>query len=283
MTPLLRSHLRSAPSMRNVVIGLMLTAGSPVTPTRPAILRIVATNYAFRLPARIGGGPTTLRLVNAGTEPHYALFYRLAAGKTSRDFVDWRASRTAAPPWLTILTGPGPVMPGDSTDVTLFLDNGHYLVICGYPGTDRQQHVDKGMLQELDVAGSPSSGERSVDPPPNAAVVRLADSSFALTRPVAAGRHTVVFENRGSTVKQGLLVRLPDGVSLEDEKRWFDTQFHGPRPGLPSGGVLRLAPGERVAMTRDFSPGRWAVLSHAGGPWQTLEFRVAAKRSSTAR
>ncbi len=63
-------------------------------------------------------------------------------------------------------------------------------------------------------------------------------------------------------------------MRLADEQRWFDDGFRGARPGLPSGGVLRLAPGEAVTIVRDFRPGRHAVLSHASGPWQTLAFTV---------
>ena len=252
---------------------LLPTVGPRAQRDAPAVARIVAFNYSFELPARVRAGRLTLRLVNAGGEPHYALLYRLADGKSASDFVAWRRDRGPLPAWLATRTGPAPVVRGDSTDLTLTLEAGRYLVICGYPSANQRQHVDMGMLKELEVVGN---GERGAAPAPTHRLT-LTDSTFRLDPPVRAGRATIAIGNTGSAVKQALIVRLPDGVSLADERRWFDEQFRAARPGVPSGGALRLAPGEQLEVTRDFVPGRYAILSHATGPWQTLEFTVTAR------
>jgi hypothetical protein len=254
----------------STLLALLVLVAPRIAAQDDDVLRMVATNYAFQLPARVAAGMVRVRLVNAGTEPHYALFYRLGEGKTASDFLAWRAQRGGPPAWLTVLTGPAPVSPADSTDIAMQLEPGHYLVICGYPGTDRQQHVDKGMLRELEVEGSTTSAARVAAQH----TLRLGDSSFTITPPLVAGRRTIVVENTGTRVKQALIVRLADGVTLEEEKRWFDVGFAGARPGRPAGGVLRLAPGDRYTITGDFRPGAYVVLSHAAGPWETLEIRV---------
>ena len=67
-----------------------------------------------------------------------------------------------------------------------------------------------------------------------------------------------------------LLVWLQDGRSLAAEKRWFEQGFRTARPGAPAGGVIELRPGERVWLTVDFVPGRYALLCAVStGPGHT--------------
>ena len=81
-------------------------------------------------------------------------------------------------------------------------------------------------------------------------------------------------ENSGSAPEQALIVRLPAGVELTTEQRWFDDGFRSPRPGVPSGGALLVVPGEHYVVTRYFAPGRYAVLSNFTGKWRSLLFVV---------
>lgn len=244
----------------------------------PRVVRLVAVNYAFQMPPHVMGGDVTVRLVNRGTEPHYAAFYRLGERRSVRDFLAWRASRTPPPSWLASLAGPAPVMPGDSTDLRMTLAAGRYVVMCGYPGASGRQHADDGMVRELMVGAARESRTPNGPNGPRArtgdARLVLGDSTFSLVARLRAGRRTLVVENHGAAARQALLVRLPEGVTLDDEKRWFDTGFRGARDGLPSGGALVVAAGGRAVVTRDFASGRWAVLSHLRGAWETLEFRV---------
>ena len=137
-------------------------AKTTVAPTAAPIVRLVARDYSFETPLRLPSGIVRLRLVNRGSEPHYAAFYRLATGRTASDFFSWRSSRTPAPDWLTVTSGPAPVVPGDSSDLTLRLPPGHYIIICGYPGRDGMQHIDKGMFRVLDTeAATERTGARS--------------------------------------------------------------------------------------------------------------------------
>ncbi|HEX6746143.1 MAG TPA: hypothetical protein VF092_02430 [Longimicrobium sp.] len=231
-------------------------------PPRPPLVRVVATNYAFQAPETSPGGLVTVRLVNRGQEPHYARLLRLAPGKTLADFAALRRQGRGAADWLVPTGGIAPVSPGDSADLTLTLAPGRYLVICGYPGREGRPHVDMGMMREIVIAAAPRA--RPVQPREDVRL-RVTDGTLAWSEPLAAGRHVVQVENDGTQMHQLLLARLPEGTTLEAEKRWFD-DFRGERPGRPAGGVIELRRGERVWLALDLPPGRYALLCHVTGP-----------------
>jgi hypothetical protein len=130
------------------------------------------------------------------------------------------------------------------------------------------------MFRVLDAVPVRATAARSARFPSVARTLRLTDSAISFDQPVPAGWRAIGIENRGSTSEQALIVRLPDGVSVEDELRWFDEGFRTARPGLPWGGALLVEPRERYVVTRYFAPGRYAVLSHLNGRWRSLLFVV---------
>jgi hypothetical protein len=255
-------------------VGATSAGAQRVRTAKVPVVRIVARDFSFNVSPRWPSGVVRLRLVNYGSEPHYASLYRLGAGKTARDFLAWRASRTPAPYWVTLASGLAPVVPGDSTDLTLQLPAGHYLVLCGYPGKDGLQHVDNGMFRVFDAEPVRSESMREPRYPNVQRTLRLTSSGFSLDRPIPAGWRAIGIENRGPAPEQALIVRLPAGVDVAAEKHWFDDGFRSPRPGVPSGGALVVAPGERYVVTRYFAPGRYVVLSHLTGTWRSLLFVV---------
>ena len=166
------------------VVGALPTAAQRRARENAPIVRLVARDYSFETPVRLASGVVRIRLVNRGSEPHYAAFYRLAAGRTASDFFAWRASKTPAPNWLTLVSGPAPVVPGDSSDLTLRLPPGHYLIICGYPGRDGVQHMDKGMFRVLDTQPPRGGSARAAIFPNVARKISLNGSGFSLDQPI---------------------------------------------------------------------------------------------------
>ena len=237
-------------------------AGPPEPPRPPPLVRLVAREYAFEAPPRIVGGRKRFRLVNRGTQPHYVRFLRLGTGKTLADFVELRRQGRGSAEWFVPAGGIAPVAPGDSVDLVMSLPPGRILVICGYPGADGRLHEDHGMMRELGVGSPPRLPTTA---PEEELTLRLKDGALEWSETPTAGRRTVLVENTGTQTHQALLARLPAGRSLADEKAWFAQGFRTARPGAPAGGVIELAPGQRVWLTVDFVPGRYALLCHVSG------------------
>ncbi|HEU4559970.1 MAG TPA: hypothetical protein VFS20_19125 [Longimicrobium sp.] len=237
-------------------------AGPPEPPRPAPVVRMEARNYAFQMPSRLPGGTKRFRLVNRGTEPHYARFLRLEQGKTLADFVELRKQGRGSADWLTPAGGIAPVSPGDSADLVVSLPPGRYLVICGYPAPNGRPHVDHGMIGQLSIGSPPRLPTAA---PQEELTLRLSDGALSWSAPPTAGRRTVRVENTGTQTHQALLALLPDGKTLADEKGWFEQGFRTARAGAPAGGVIELRPGDRVWLTIDFVPGRYALLCHVGG------------------
>lgn len=247
-----------------IALGLMpvLLAAMPMVERPPAVARLVARNYSIQAPRSVAAGLVSVRLVNRGQEPHYARFLKLAPGKTLADFAALRQQGGRGAEWLVPAGGVAPVSPGDSAELALRLAPGHYVVLCGYPGRDGRPHVDHGMMAEI-VVDPTSNGDAAM--PRHDLELRLGDGAMTWSAPPAAGRHTILVANTGTQTHQALLSRLPDGKTLADEKAWF-ADFRADRPGAPAGGVIELRPGERVWLTVDLPPGRYALLCHVSSP-----------------
>ena len=225
-------------------------------------VRIIGRDFRFEMPARLSAGRNRLTLVNLGAEPHYAGVMRLDSGKTVSDFAEWRNARAARPAWLTSVGGVAPIQPGDSAAVELNLPAGRYVVFCSYPSPDGVSHLAKGMFKEIVVESR--QGNRGGTALPDS--VSLRDFSFTVTAPIVSGTQTLRVVNRGSRLHQLLVVQLPDSVTAEQEMAWFERGSRGTRPGLPSGGVLQLPPGESVLATLHLKPGRYLLLCSVREP-----------------
>ena len=250
----------------------------------PNPVRVVATDYRLALPTAVEPGLRRIRLVNRGSEPHYLGLMRTDSGKTSRDYVAWRQSRTPRPAWLTPAGGIAPVQPGDSADLVLDLPAGQYVVFCTYPSSDGTSHLMKGMVGDLVVRGTDVRDEPVAD-----AEVRLADFNFTVSAPLSAGRRTLSVRNESASLHQLLIVRLPDGVTEDQELAWFRGGSLGERPGIPTGGVLQLPAGQRVWASIALRPGRYmllcTVVDREGRPHHALGMRatIAVPGDSTWR
>jgi hypothetical protein len=188
-------------------------------------------------------GLVTVRLVNEGREPHYARLLRADSGRTLNDFNAWRESRQGLPAWLTPVGGPAPVMPGDSTDVTLDLRPGRYIALCSYPTPAGVPHIAKGMVAEFQIGND--SGTVTAAPAADD-TVDVYEYTFRVAGNIVSGRRTFLAVNRGAETHQVLLIRLAPGRSVEDEIAWFRGGSLGPRPNMPYGGLLELPPGSRA-------------------------------------
>ena len=248
----------------------------------PNVVRLAATEYAFQAPDTVPAGWTTFHLTNQGEEVHYGHIVQLDSGRTVEELVDAYAEaiRTSGPrpKWVTRFGGPGGTTPGDSSNVTQYLEPGSYVWICPIEDGDGHPHFGKGEFKPFVVSGgSPAGTDREAAPDADM-VVRLLDFSFAVDTPIASGRHTIRVENAGAEPHDLVLLKLAPGRTLEDVQTFLNPE-RARRPeaagdslpsfeslGTAAGGIAAIAPEMQLFFEAEFTPGEYALICMATAP-----------------
>jgi hypothetical protein len=221
----------------------------------PNVVTITATDFAFEAPDTIPAGVTTIRLVNRGPALHHAQLLRLNEGRTLDDLLNALKQPGPLPTWAVEMGGPNPPAPGEATNTTQDLQPGSYAVVCFVDIPDRVPHIMKGMVHAFTVVPSTSTAAE----PPADVTMELADYTFTLSAPLAAGTRTIRVDNTGPQAHEVALVRLDSGKTVADLMKWAQT-FEGPPPGRPLGGVAGLGVGQRAYFTVDLAPAEYVML-----------------------
>lgn len=286
-----------------------VTACAPAEDSAPestdtGVVEFTASDYAFQgLPDTLPSGWTTFRMENAGREVHFVVFDRLPDGKTAGDFMrevaapfdsvwyrlrDGEIDRQQAltllgeklPAWYGSVRrwgGTGLIAPGRTTQTTIDLEPGTYVMECYVKTADGEFHVSVGMWHELTVSGD-STGREAPE-----AELEMTVSGEAIEAPdtVPAGRHTFAarFGERpaGSLGGDANLVRLDGDVSLEEEivpwMDWINVEgLAAPAPAEFLGGTQEMPAGRTSYFTVDLEPGSYAWVSEP--PVQVKRFTV---------
>jgi hypothetical protein len=132
-------------------------SAAPSAARAARVLTIEAMDYAFRAPAAVPAGLTTIRLVNRGTRLHHVQLNRLEQGKTLADMLrDWKPG-VAGPSYMAGAGGPTAAVGGQTLEAQAVLRPGRYAIICWVPAADGQLHVHKGMMGTLEVTPAPGA------------------------------------------------------------------------------------------------------------------------------
>jgi hypothetical protein len=222
----------------------------------PPPITITATEYAFSGPDTVPAGLVTLRIVNAGREPHQAGVVRIEGSRTPHEIAAALESSTP-PPWMAFAGGPDAVNSGDTATATQRLAPGTYVLVCFLPSPDGTMHLEKGMIQTLVVQGA--------EPAPAATLagddtIILADYSFTLAHPLHAGPHTLYVENAGPQLHEVMVLALAPGKSVNDLVRWSSHWMPGPLPARPLGGIVTLDAGKGAAFTVTLARGTYLLV-----------------------
>lgn len=228
-------------------------------PPSPNVVTIVATDFAFGMPDTLPPGLTTFRLANAGAEPHHAVLFKLAEGKTLADF-QAAAESPKMPEWLTMPGSPGAIMPNDTSNATTTLEPGQYVLVCYVPSPDGTAHIAKGMIKPFVVAGA-AAAVAAAEPQADI-VVTLSDYAFAFSTPLTAGPHTIRVENAGPQVHEITFERLDDGKSIQDYMAWGQAGMKGPPPSHPVGGLIGPTKGQHAWFTITLTPGKYLLVCY---------------------
>ena len=247
------------PTTTIVLIGATLWLAPSCKPKdsigRPSVT-ITANEYTFSGPDTVRSGLVTLRLVNAGKEPHQAGIVRIEGQRTATEIAAGLESSTP-PAWMTFVGGPDAVNPGDTANATQKLAPGTYILVCFLPSPDGTMHLEKGMIRTLEVGGAEPA------PAPTVAgddTMTLADYAFSLAHPLGAGTHTIYVQNNGAQLHEVMVLKLAPGKTIRDLVSWNSHIMPGPLPARPLGGIVALDAGKAAAFTVRLERGSYVLV-----------------------
>jgi hypothetical protein len=281
--------------LARALVPLLVGAGAlGAQPGRPAapvpaplpgrVVDVAAGEFFFHAPDSIPAGLTTFRLRQVGLVHHRATaggvardsstedrgdptrgfhmlwVVRLDSGRTVADF--HRAIRAREPaPWARHLGGPGFVMPPGTSNATLALEPGRYVLACfvGSAREDRSRyHLLHGMFRALTVL--PTRAAAAHAPAPEVVVRIAADGALGLSAPLTAGRRVIRVENAGATDYEFAVARVLPGRTTAEALAWRRRDNPTtPRPFEDWGGLSDVPAGGSLITTMAFEPGDYFV------------------------
>jgi uncharacterized cupredoxin-like copper-binding protein len=239
------------------------TAAPGTAPPQQPLITFSAWEHGFAGPDQLPAGHTTVRLSNRGKQPHQLQFLKLEEGKSPADLAAaLKSGNRTVPSWAKHMGGPNSVEAGGTSEATLYLEPGSYVVICGMPGKNHQSHAVLGMQKALRVLDSPAA------PPEFAGNFHMAmfEYEFVVVQPLRKGRHAFYVINRGNQIHQASFVRLNPGASAEDVLAALQQNDPSRLPGTFVGGMTGLEPGRDGMFTAELTSGRYAIMCLFGNP-----------------
>jgi plastocyanin len=132
-----------------------VTGDSSVTAAeQPAPTATIKLNdYGFEPSTALAAGRHTIRVENAGPQPHELALLKLAPGKTVEDFAHWAEGGMKGPPPAEPIGGVVGLDKGGSSTFTADLTAGNYGLICFVPDAkDGKPHLAHGMMKTIMVS-----------------------------------------------------------------------------------------------------------------------------------
>jgi hypothetical protein len=146
----------SADGMPHVMKGMMrpltVTPGSGTAGSEPkADITMKLVDFDFQSSQQLTPGRHTIRVENAGSQPHEVAFIKMKPGKTPQDFANWGMKPVGPAPGMT-LGGVSAIMPGAYAFVDVDLPAGDYALLCFVPDAkDGKPHFAHGMAKLIKV------------------------------------------------------------------------------------------------------------------------------------
>lgn len=152
------SHGHSDPGVPDFKKGMIkeieVTAAGTAMIAEPAsTVTVTMKDYGFDISPALTAGTHTLRVENAGPQPHFMMVGRLADGKTIDDFFAFfqEGGMQGEPP-VDLIGHTGTTSPGKTEWDTMDFTPGNYLLVCFEPDVnDGRPHVEHGMIQQISV------------------------------------------------------------------------------------------------------------------------------------
>lgn len=285
--PTLLEHHLSRRTLVGAAAGLTL-AGAARVPFAMARqdadypeLVLVATEYAFDMPATAPGGMTRITLDNQGEMDHHAIFLKLNDGVTADQVGTALQDPTFAAIFEVAASIGGPMAgPGLAASVVLDLVPGNYTVICAIPNDEGVPHFALGMMASLEV----TEAESTMEAPTPALTIELMEMMFhgLEETPPAAGPQAWDVTNAGTQLHEMGVLQLAPGVTfdqfvammtapaeaspvVDESTPMAEMAMAGP-PFTMIGGVAPMSPGFTNYPEFDLAAGEYALICFVPDP-----------------
>lgn len=274
-----------------ITASVIFISCSKTQPTN--LVEVTAKDYYFFMHDSIPSGWTTFRLVNEGHATHFFFLTLLPDSVTFQNYTSevgpafvaaldtLQAGATKAtggtvlvgllPKWYAstkYMGGSGLIAKGNSTNVTMKLVPGNYVMECYIKTEDGKFHSELGMVRPVTVTNEISEMTEPVDADIE---INLSNFKIETTGNLTQGKHTVAVHFKEQP-KFGLgndvhLVRLNDGTDINKLKEWMDwMNINGLRTPAPAeflGGTQEMPVGYTSYFNINLKPGRYAWISEA--------------------
>lgn len=266
---------------------LCLLAGSEAAAQRsPAlpgyVVDVAAGEHFLRAPDTISAGLVTFRLRQTGdvsTNPakverenlapatrdndptrafHMLWVVRLEPGHTVREWYAAHVNGDPAP-WASDLGGPSFAEPPRTSNATMVLEPGNYVLVC-HVGSGRadksRSHLLKGMFRALTVL--PGRAPAAAIPRADVIARITGTGQIQLQGTLRRGRQRIRVINETAQEHEFIVQRVKRGRTAHEALTWRRTDGT-PRPLIALGGFSDVPPGATLTTTIDFASGRHVI------------------------
>ncbi|MGE0555558.1 MAG: hypothetical protein AB7R55_19160 [Gemmatimonadales bacterium] len=264
-------------------------------------MELVAHGLEFTAPDTVTAGWVTVRFRNEAAITHFALIEKLPEGvdleRQQREVAPTfqagmdhlaagevelaQAAFGTLPAWfgqVTFMGGPGLTSPGGSSETTLYLDPGTYLIECYVKtgGTFHSFNRDTtvhGMVHQLTVV---DGGDATAPPTATLRLELSSEQGITMTGEPAAGPQTIAVHFADQTAYANFvghdvhLARLPDGADPGAVEAWMDWRQAGglitPSPAEFLGGVNEMPAASTAYLRVTLEPGEYLWIAEVPDP-----------------
>lgn len=138
---------------KGMVRPFKVTASTGSTGTEPTSdIGVSLADYKFNVQGTLSAGKHTVKVSNAGPQPHEIEVVRLEPGKTLNDLDAWTKNPQGPPP-AHALGGVDMILPGMTAYFTTELTPGDYAFLCFIPDAkDGKPHLEHGMVKQFKIS-----------------------------------------------------------------------------------------------------------------------------------
>lgn len=262
-----------------VGVALVAACGGKEEAKLPSVA-VGAGEYSFTSPDSFAGGLVQIKLNNTGKENHHAQFVRLNDGVTLPQFQQALLEAVQAQfqgPALgkvfgavTFQGGPATTAPGKSTDVTLNLSQGSYVMLCFVSDPQGVPHMARGMIKPFSVTAAAATQPALAKAAGN---VELNDFAFTtIPSDLKVGKYTWAVTNKGKEIHEMGMLRLKAPAAQIQQilagppPAPGSARPAGPPPFEDAGGFQAITPGMTGWTTVELEKGEYALVCFVPSP-----------------